>query len=92
MKGSGDPDDDSSSSSDEENPRINRPSETSDDENDDSSSDKSVQFTPRKYRSLKNVLIRTSELRIVLYYDIYRLRNQSQKFTSKMQKNLVKLL
>ena len=91
MKGSGDPDDDSSSSSDEENPRNNRPSETSDDENDDSSSDESVQFTPTKFRSLKNVLIRTSELRSVLSYKTYRLRNQSQKFTTKMQKELSRI-
>jgi hypothetical protein len=94
-RGSGNPGDSSSSSSDEEKPMRNHSSYTSDEDEDeednDSSSDESVQFIPTKYRNLKNVRVRTSELKNILSYKTYRLRNQSQKFTTKMQKELSRI-
>lgn len=95
-KDSGDPDNSSSSSSsssDEGKSRKNHKSNTSDTEDSDSSSssDESVQFVPVRFRKLKNIQVRNSELKTILSYKTYRLRNQSPKFTKKMQKELSKI-
>jgi hypothetical protein len=91
-KGLGDLEYDPTSSSDEDKTGRKRPSETSDEENRDSSSDEIVRFLPTKYRNLKNILIRTSELQIFLSCKSYRLRDQSPKFTTKCKTNSVELL
>jgi hypothetical protein len=94
-KASGDPDDSSSeiSSSDEEKNNRKSTNSNSEDGHSDSSSssDDEIQFVPTRFRNLNNVKIRISELRDILSYKTYRLRNQSQKFTTKMQNNSVVL-
>jgi hypothetical protein len=91
-KPSGDPEDSSSESMSSDDEKRNKPSVKSntDDEYSDSStsSDDEIRVAPTRFRHLKNFHIRNSELNDILSYKSYRLRNQSQKFTTKMQKQL----
>jgi hypothetical protein len=94
-KTSGDPDSSSSESSSSDEEKKNKQSihSTSEYEYSDtsSSSDDEIRFVPTRFRNLKNVHIRNSELKDILSYKTYRLRNQSQKFTTKMQKQLSRI-
>jgi hypothetical protein len=94
-KASGDPDDSSSESSSSDEEKHNRKStnSNSEDEHSDSSSssDDEIQFVPTRFHNLKNVKIRNSELRDIFSYKPYRLCHQSQKFTTKMQKQLSRI-